>query len=251
MNNKKTIIENTQKRFNAELHTEEYRNVHSNPGHLEALINMVTIEKGKQYLDVGTGNGYIAFELAQRYPEISVSGLDIAENAIKKNRSIGIEKNIKNLDFISYEGIDMPFANDSILGIISRYTIHHFPDIDFSVKEFRRILEPNGFVIISDPITHDNDTSGFVDKFQKLKEDGHVHFYLANELIEIFSREGFVLSDKFYSQITYDRDMTPEYHTLFSDSSQDNLDNYQIQIDTSVVHITVTVMNSKFIKTDL
>ncbi|MCP4756821.1 MAG: class I SAM-dependent methyltransferase [Proteobacteria bacterium] len=248
MNKKQSVIENAKKRFDSDLHTESYAKIHSDSEHLKALTNLVAVEESRHYLDVGTGNGYVAFELAQRFPEIRITGLDIAENAIKQNRSIRDERNLSNLEFISYQGIDVPLNDNSFFGIISRYAIHHFPDLSRSVKEFHRILESNGFAVISDPITCDNDTSGFVDRFQKLKKDGHVHFYREAELIEIFSKGGFRVANRFLSDVTYPREMSAEYRSLFSNTAQDILDSYRIRIVGDEVFITVKVLNIVFNK---
>ncbi len=248
MINKHDIIENARNMFDTELHTEAYHLVHSDSEHLDSLLNLISAEKGKRYLDIGTGNGYVAFELSQRNPDIFVMGLDIAEKATIKNQEIVKGKKIKNLDFLSYQGADLPIADNSIFGIVSRYAIHHFPDFDFSIKEFVRILEPNSMVIISDPVTVDEDTTGFIDRFQNLKKDGHVHFYYEKELIDMFTASGFEEVNSFYSSVSYERELNSEYHDLLTATSQAVLDKYQIDVSENKASITVKVFNIAFTK---
>ena len=35
--------------------------------------------------------------------------------------------------------------------VISRYALHHFPDIQKSISEVSRVIKPKGFLFISDP----------------------------------------------------------------------------------------------------
>lgn len=246
--NKKHIIEDAKKGFDGYLHTEDYIKIHADSAHLESLLGLVEVRDKKKYLDIGTGNGYIAFELAKRYPTISILGIDIAENAIKKNTKIKNERKLTNLDFMPYQGIDIPLETNSVFGVISRYALHHFPNIKASVNHFYRILEPGGFLIISDPVTYDEDTICFIDDFQKLKKDGHVHFYKEAELIDYMSSEGFRNFKTFYSYLTYPRPFNTDYKNLFDKTHDDILKKYKIDIQGKQVYITVKVLNLMFVK---
>lgn len=54
--------------------------------------------------------------------------------------------------------------------VISRYALHHFPDIQKSISEVSRVIKPEGFLFISDPTPNVNDTSRFVDEYMQLKK---------------------------------------------------------------------------------
>ena len=155
-------------------------------------MNLLDLRPGKRYLDLGTGNGYLAFEMASRFPEIKVTGIDIAINSIRVDQKLAREKSIANLNFLSYGGIQLPFKSGAVDGAISRYAFHHFPDPDRSVQELSRVTAPGGFVILSDPMTYAEDRSDFIDQFQKLKPDGHVHFYREEELDSLFEKFGLI-----------------------------------------------------------
>ena len=99
--------------------------------------------------------------MANRFPDISVTWIDIATNTIQLNQKLQDEIGIKNLEFISYEWIQLPFRESYFGGTISRYAFHHFPDSTISVQELNRITEAQGFAIISDPIKYEEDTEGF------------------------------------------------------------------------------------------
>ena len=251
---KQEIIAQARQGFDGKLHTDEYRKIHSDQAHLEALMGFLDIQPGKHYLDLGTGNGYLAFEMARRFPEIFITGVDIATNSIRADQQLQQERNIKNLEFMEYDGGRLPVGDSAYWGIISRYAFHHFPDPAASVCDLYRIMEPcaapcgQGFVIFSDPITYDDDTGNFIDHFQQLKKDGHVHFYRQGELDDLFQQNGFRKQKQFFTKITYPRDMNKAYQRLFERTPASILKEYEINIGESSVQITVTVRNVMYRK---
>jgi ubiquinone/menaquinone biosynthesis C-methylase UbiE len=242
------IVEQARQSFDKELQTARYPNIHADSAHLEALLQMIDIQPHKHYLDLGTGNGYIAFEFASRFPSLAVTGLDIAVHSIQVNQSIQRERGLDKLDFRVYDGLALPFMDASYWGVISRYAFHHFPDVVFSVQELQRILEPHGFVIISDPITSNEDTANFIDQFQQLKPDGHVHFYHSDELEMLFRQNGFQKETHFMSTVSYPRDLSEAYLQLLNNTPAPILEKYRVKISEQTIQITVEVLNVLFRK---
>ena len=63
------IIDQARQRFDGQLHTAEYRRIHTDETHLNSLMNFIEVFPDKKYIDLGTGNGYLAFEMANRHSE--------------------------------------------------------------------------------------------------------------------------------------------------------------------------------------
>lgn len=244
----KNIVQMAKQRFDCELHTPEYAKIHADSTHLDNVLQMMDIRAHKRYVDIGTGNGYIAFELAKRFGDIWVTGVDIAENAIERDQQIAQQAHLKQIRFQAYQGTVLPLEDMSSYGIVSRYAFHHFPNPLVSAREMFRILEPGGFVVLADPVAYDEDTVGFIDKFQALKKDGHVCFYKQAELFRLFHQAGFTVEEQFFSEVTYPRQLTTAYYQLFEETPQAILERYRIDIRGNQVFITVKVGNTKFRK---
>jgi SAM-dependent methyltransferase len=242
----KRIVEAARRGFDGRLQSDEYRRIHSDAEQLERLLAMCEIREGEYYLDLGTGNGYVAFELASRHPGIRVRGLDIATASIARDNELATERGLVNLEFHSYEGIDLPFADDAFSGGASRYALHHFPDIRRTLGELRRVIKEGGFFILSDPRSFDEDAEGFADEFQALLPDGHVHFYGRGEIEALFGEAGFAVESEFSSLVRYPRTLDERYQRLIEDSRKELVELYGVEVEGDKVFIKVEVMNILF-----
>jgi len=142
----KEQIEKAKQKFDSILHTDKYKKFLSDEKHLKKLLNLFELKPSCHYLDLGTGNGYLAFALAEKNDGILVEGLDIVENSIIKDNQIAKEKGLKNIKFKTYDGINFPYPDSFFSGGISRYALHHFPNINHSIKEINRVLKKMGFL---------------------------------------------------------------------------------------------------------
>ena len=171
--------------------------------HLQRILEFLPFKADMEILDLGTGSGYLSFPIAQKYPYISIIGLDIVEKALEANRIKAKKENIKNISFMTYNGLDFPFADNEFDMVISRYALHHFPDIQKSISEVSHVIKPEGFLFISDPAPNDNDTSRFIDEYMQLKKDGHIKFYTKDDWKQICGKCGLQFKESFDSAIRF------------------------------------------------
>ena len=151
--------------------------------HLKKILSFIETKAGMKILDLGTGSGYLAFPLAESNPGSEITGLDIVRNTLEANRKRAASEGIANLSFTDYDGIDFPFEDCSFDMVVTRYALHHFPDIDHSVGEISRILKSGGSLFISDPYPDECDKDRFIDELLRLKQDGHIQFYTKEEWV--------------------------------------------------------------------
>lgn len=193
-------VRKARESFNRILDHKIYRDVIKDDKQLALLLEMVCDSRGnndhnskgyKKILDIGTGTGYLAFPLAEAYPQAMVYGIDIAESIIDKNRERVKSENIDNLSFQAFDGIHYPYEEERFDLVVSRYAFHHFPNPGDAVKQIYRILVPGGKVLISDPVRCREDQEGIIDDFMRIKGDGHIQFYTEAELERLFVERGF------------------------------------------------------------
>lgn len=134
-------------------------------------------------LDLGCGSGYLTFPIAKMNENVNVIGLDIVTDTLRRNSIKAQEMGIKNIKFVSYDGVTFPFEDDFFDLVMTRYALHHFPEIRKSMSEVNRVLKCHGTFFISDPKPNDCDTTRFIDDYMQLKKDGHIKFYTKDEWI--------------------------------------------------------------------
>lgn len=218
--------------------------------HLKNILDFLPLKAGMKILDLGTGSGYLSFPIAKKYPNISITGLDIVEKALEVNRFKANEEDIKNISFISYNGIDFPFDDSEFDMVISRYALHHFPDIQKSISEVSRVIKPKGFLFISDPTPNVNDSSRFVDEYMQLKKDGHIKFYTKDEWIQMCEKYGLQFKQSFDSTIRFPKKKETAYgfDELLKKHDRKIIESYEIEVVGNEIYITEQVNNMLFCK---
>ena len=171
-------------------------------------------------------------------------------DAIDVNRIRAKDKGLKNLSFISYDGIDFPFEAGSFDLVVTRYALHHFPDIEHSISEVCRVLKDQGALFISDPSPNDCDKDRFVDDYMRLKKDGHIKFYTKREWVDICSKCGLQLSDDFESLIRFPKkkDTAFVYEKVLQKHDKAVIDSYDLLETEKELFITERVNNILFEK---
>lgn len=120
------------------------KQVLKNPGkRISTTLKMI---EGTDVLDVGCAGGSLTRHIANM--GFKVLGTDILESSIE------IAKEFNNVPNASYEFRDLfkePFPAESFDCITFLETIEHVENPGLFLKEFHRILRPNGCIVLSTP----------------------------------------------------------------------------------------------------
>ena len=241
-------VEASRKAFDALLHTPQYREVHGDSAQLDRLLKFVDDKENSRLLDLGTGDGYVAFEMATRWPERPITGLDVAREAIVRNRLKAKELGLTNAEFHTYEGRHFPFLDSVFSGAVCRYAFHHCPDPEVTVSELARVLDTTGYVVLSDPVPWSPDDGGFIDEFQRLQPDGHNCFHPEESLISMFDEAGFELVDAFESSVTCPRKSNAQYEALLARTSMTIRAAHKFKVEDEWMTFTLKILNHLFKK---
>jgi ubiquinone/menaquinone biosynthesis C-methylase UbiE len=102
---------------------------------------------GKRVLDVACGEGYGSRLLAGA--AANVTGVDIAKDAITHARATYASQ--VNLAFIEASCTALPLEDAAFDVVVSFETIEHITEHDSFLDEVKRVLTPNGVLMISSP----------------------------------------------------------------------------------------------------
>lgn len=211
--------------------------------HLDKILSFLPLRDGMHILDLGTGSGYLAFPLAEMHPEIRITGLDTVEKALAANREKAAQAGLANLQFVSYDGMRFPFPDGAFDLVISRYALHHFPDIRSSIAEISRVLRSGGCFFLSDPAPDECDSGRFVDAYMQLKPDGHIRFYTRDEWDALCGVQGMQRIGSFESRIRFPRKKDARYDALLKQYPDAIAKTYEISVSAEEIWITEQVNN--------
>ena len=99
-------------------------------------------------LDLGSGTGYLAVQIARRAPGLQVHGIDLSRQMVKiaGRRARGVD----NAQFVFGNAARLPFNDNSIDLVISTGASHHWKTPRLVFEECHRVLKAGGEAWIYD-----------------------------------------------------------------------------------------------------
>lgn len=142
------------------------------------------------------------------------------------------------------------FEDHSFDLVVTRYALHHFPEIGKSIGEVARVLKSNGIFFISDPRPNDCDKTRFVDDYMQLKKDGHVKFYTKREWVDLCGDCHMDLICSFDSEIRFPKKKSTAagFEEVLARHEKATIDSYQLMQTEDEIWITEQVNNLLFQK---
>jgi ubiquinone/menaquinone biosynthesis C-methylase UbiE len=108
-----------------------------------------TAPQGAAVLDVGTGPGVLLVELAQRRPDLHLTGVDLSADMVTAaNRNLSPYRG--RADVRVGDVTSLPVPDGSFDLIVSSLSLHHWDDPQAAVPELARVLRPGGRLCIYD-----------------------------------------------------------------------------------------------------
>jgi glycosyltransferase involved in cell wall biosynthesis/ubiquinone/menaquinone biosynthesis C-methylase UbiE len=114
--------------------------------HLHRYLFALQLCKGKDVLDVASGEGYGSALLAQ--VARTVVGIDIDAQSVRFANQTYI---YHNLSYKSGSATQIPIMDASMDVIVSFETIEHFAEHEDFLREIKRVLKPDGLLVMSSP----------------------------------------------------------------------------------------------------
>lgn len=145
-----------------------------------ALLNSLHKQRGS-LLDIGAGTGdFLVTAKASGWQTI---GIEPNENAKKLaiSKGISFKKNIESIDNQLFDVITM------------WHVLEHVPDVEHQIKELKRLLKPNGTIIIAVPNYKSFDAQHYGEHWAAYDVPRHLWHFSKKSIEKLVSRENLKL----------------------------------------------------------
>lgn len=154
---------------------------------LRIISELVGVDRGGLYLDVGCSAGLYARGLARALGDRGdVIGIDISPSMLKeaasRARKIGA-----GASFARADAHNLPFAEASFSGVVCGGTLNELGDPARALRETRRVLQPGGRVAIMGILRAETPRGR---RLQRFLSSGGVRFFEPDELRSVLDHAG-------------------------------------------------------------
>ena len=118
---------------------------------LRDVFNSLSAKESIRVLDAGTGFGQYSYFIARTFPKAKILAVDIKEDYLKNAKrffgKVGLDSQVE----FAYEDLTALKASGPFDVILSVDVMEHIEDDRAVFRNFEKVLEPGGFVLINTP----------------------------------------------------------------------------------------------------
>jgi ubiquinone/menaquinone biosynthesis C-methylase UbiE len=128
-------------------HYERWAGIFAQPLYRRVVADVAAagLPSGAIVLDVGTGPGTLPLLVAQRSPDLSLTGVDLSPEMIARATAAADIRSTRAVSPIRFQIADvaqLPFDDESFDLVVSTIGMHHWADLTGGLREVVRVLRP-------------------------------------------------------------------------------------------------------------
>lgn len=243
--------DNISKQFSSQASAYLTSQVHASGRDLERLQARLALFPEANVLDIGCGAGHASFIAAAVVK--AVTAYDLSEKMLETVHHAAQDRGLTNVETRQGIAESLPFGDDSVDIVISRYSAHHWQDVGQALREIKRVLRPGGKAIMMDIMSPGNAVLDiWLQTIEALRDTSHVRNYSSGEWASMFSEAGLFTASVITDRVMLDyeswiaRMRTPERLAtairLYQESASQAVQRYfELQEDGSFTSDTIMI----------
>jgi ubiquinone/menaquinone biosynthesis C-methylase UbiE len=160
---------------------------------LDALEARVRGHASARVLDLGCGGGHVSLRVAAHVAE--VTAVDLSQPMLDLVLATAAERGLGNVAVCRSAVEQLPFEPGRFDFVLSRFSAHHWHDLDAGLREAYRVLAPGGSAVLIDTVAPAPAViDSHLQTIELLRDPAHVRNYTPAEWLAALARAGFELS---------------------------------------------------------
>jgi ubiquinone/menaquinone biosynthesis C-methylase UbiE len=113
------------------------------------MADLVPSADGLKILDISTGTGAVAIEIARKHQTASIEAIDLSQGMLEIAKSKARVEGIANIAFRQCDVDSMTYGKDSFNVVSCGYSLFFYPDMEATYQAICKITKPGGLFIFS------------------------------------------------------------------------------------------------------
>ncbi|GIP39989.1 methyltransferase [Paenibacillus sp. J31TS4] len=156
--------------------------LHAQGPDLKWLVEQAALSGTERLLDVATGGGHVVNALAPLVRE--AVACDLTPEMLEAARGLLAANGRTNVTFAEGDAEALPFGEAAFDLVTCRIAAHHFPDPNAFVRECRRVLRPDGRLLLVDNVCPEEpDADALYNEVEQTRDPSHFRAWTKAEWI--------------------------------------------------------------------
>ncbi|MCJ2123713.1 class I SAM-dependent methyltransferase [Methylobacterium sp. J-077] len=225
--------------------------VHAAGADLDRIGALVRAMPGARVLDLGCGGGHVAFAAASA--GAAVTAYDLSAEMLAAVTAEAGRRGLDRIETRQGAAETLPFPDAAFDAVLTRYSAHHWRDVPAALAEARRVLKPDGLLVVCDAVAPEEpllDTH--LQAVELLRDPSHVRDYRVSEWRRMLEIAGFAPGEALASRPRMDyaswiaRMRTPEVNAaairaLQASAPREVIEHFSIAADGSFLLDSVLI----------
>ncbi|HWW72063.1 MAG TPA: class I SAM-dependent methyltransferase, partial [Duganella sp.] len=175
----------------------------------------------------------------------SVTAFDLSAEMLNVVAGAARERGLHNITTEQGNVASLPFADASFCMVVTRFSAHHWFDVPAALREVRRVLKPNGLLVVIDitaPEAPLHDTT--LQAVELLRDGSHVRDYRPSEWGAMLEAAGFrpervgdwklqMVFDDWTARMRTPAERVAAIRSLFASAPRETRDYFDVRPDCS------------------